>query len=246
MDQSLAGKIALVTGSGRGIGQAIAIAYAARGAQVVCSARSQNEIDDTAAQIKTAGGQAIALAADVGNQEQVETLFSAAIAHFGGLDILVANAGVHLERKSVAQSDPQRWWQTLETNLFGAYLCCRAALPHLKARGGGKIITIGSGMGHKGLANNTAYCCSKAALSMLTRTLAQEVQKDQISVNELIPGPVQTELAGHSEQRQDSVFSIDGEWIKEPEDVVPLAVFLATQPPIGPTAQSFSLMRRDN
>ncbi len=81
---------------------------------------------------------------------------------------------------------------------------------------------------------------------MLTRTLAQEVHKDQISVNELIPGPVQTELAGHSTQRQDSVFSIDGEWIKEPEDVVPLAVFLATQPPIGPTAQSFSLMRRDN
>ena len=96
MDQSLAGKIVLVTGSGRGIGQAIAQAYAARGAQVVCSARSQNEIDDTAAQIKTAGGQAIALAADVCNQEQVETLFSAAIAHFGGLDILVANAGVHL------------------------------------------------------------------------------------------------------------------------------------------------------
>ncbi len=246
MDQSLAGKVALVTGSGRGIGQAIAQAYAARGAQLVCTARSKDEIEDTVAQIRATGGQAIAAAADIGKEPEVAALFSAAADHFGGLDILVANAGVHLARTSVEESDPQVWWQTLETNVFGAYLCCRAAIPLLRARGGGKIITIGSGMGHKGLANNTAYCCSKAALSMLTRTLAQEVQRDQISVNELIPGPVKTALTGHAHQRQDSVFSIDGEWIKEPADVVPLAVFLATQPPIGPTAQSFSLMRRDN
>ncbi|MFT5377873.1 MAG: NAD(P)-dependent dehydrogenase (short-subunit alcohol dehydrogenase family) [Candidatus Latescibacterota bacterium] len=165
MDQVLAGKVALITGSGRGIGQAIALAYAAHGPQVICSARSGDEIGNTADQIR---------------------------------------------------------------------------------EGSGKIITIGSGMGHKGLANNTAYCCSKAALSMLMRTLAQEVQKGQISVSELIPGPVKTALTGHLHPHNDSAFSIDGEWIKEPADVVPLALFLATQPHIGPTAKSFSLMRRDN
>jgi len=246
MDQVLAGKIALITGSGRGIGRAIAIAYAAHGAQVICSARSVDEIKDTAAQIKDAGGQACAVRADIAKEQDVDALFAAATEHFGGLDLLVVNAGVHASHEAVAESDPQTWWHTIETNLFGAYLCCRAAIPLLRARGGGKIITIGSGMGHKGLANNTAYCCSKAALSMLTRTLAQEVQKDQISVNELIPGPVKTALTGHAHPRKDSVASIDGEWRKEPADVVPLALFLATQPHIGPTAQSFSLMRRDN
>jgi 3-oxoacyl-[acyl-carrier protein] reductase len=236
--------VAIVTGAGRGIGRAIAIAYADAGAQVVCSARTRAEIEATATEIDKAGGQAIAIAADVTVATEVEALFAATLQRYSALDILVANAGVHLARESVASSDPQAWWRTLETNLLGVYLCCRAAIPHLKMRGGGKIITIGSGMGHKGLADNTAYCCFRAALWMCTRTLAQEVQADQISVNELIPGPVETSLSGLRD-KTDSVFSITGEWIKDPEDVVPLALFLATQPSIGPTAQSFSLMRRD-
>jgi len=163
---------------------------------------------------------------------------------FGGLDILVANAGVHICHDTVVDSDPAAWWQTLETNLFGTYLCCRAAIPHLKTSAGGKIITIGSGMGHKGLPGNSDYCCSKAGLWMLTRLLAEELKEDRISVNELIPGPVDTSMTANNKS-EDSVFSIDGEWIKDPAEVVPMALFLATQPNIGPTAQSFSLMRRD-
>ncbi len=128
-------------------------------------------------------------------------------------------------------------------NLLGAYYCAQAAIPALKQRGAGKIITVGSGIGHRGVVGSSDYACSKAGLWMLTRVLAQELAASHISVNELIPGPVDTR--GQHTQRQ-GPFAIESEWIKTPEEVVPLALFLATQPAIGPTAQSFSLMRRDN
>ena len=244
MDQPLASKVALVTGAGLGIGRSIALGYARAGARLCISARTQDEIAATAQTIVDSGGQAIAVQAAVTCEDQVAKMVAETVATFGGLDILVANAGVHICRDPVAASDPKAWWQTLETNLLGAYLCCRAAIPPLKARGGGKIITIGSGMGHKGLPSNSDYCCSKAGLWMLTRLLAAELKADQISVNELIPGPVDTSMT--ADNRDDNaVFNIGDEWIKGPDEVVPLALFLATQPKIGPTAQSFSLMRRD-
>jgi 3-oxoacyl-[acyl-carrier protein] reductase len=135
---------------------------------------------------------------------------------------------------------------TLDVNLLGAYYCALAAIPALKGRGAGKIMTIGSGIGHRGLAVTSAYACSKAGLWMLTRVLAQELWPYHISVNELIPGPVVTDMSGTQAAQRQGVFGIEGEWIKNPDDVVPLALFQATQPVIGPTAQSFSLMRRDN
>jgi 3-oxoacyl-[acyl-carrier protein] reductase len=104
---------------------------------------------------------------------------------------------------------------------------------------------VGSGVGHRGLPGSSAYACSKAGLWMLTRVLAQELAAYNISVNELIPGPVATDMTGAQAAQRQGVFGIEGEWVKSPDDVVPLALFLATQPPIGPTAQSFSLMRRD-
>jgi len=116
----------------------------------------------------------------------------------------------------------------------------------LKQRGAGKIITIGSGLGHRGYAGGSAYSCSKAGLWMLTRILAQELMQYKISVNELIPGPVQTSIDDNAKTSNSKVKSMESEWQKQPKDVVPLALFLASQPDIGPTAQSFSLMRRDN
>ena len=106
-------------------------------------------------------------------------------------------------------------------------------------------ITIGSGLGHKGRSDNAAYSCSKAGLWMLTRVLAQELHKFNISVNELIPGPVVTAMGDSSMKDSNSAFSVDSEWIKEPEDVTNLALFIANQPLVGPIGQSFSLMRRD-
>jgi 3-oxoacyl-[acyl-carrier protein] reductase len=149
-------------------------------------------------------------------------------------------------RQHVEDSDPEAWRTTLEVNLLGAYYCAQAAIPALKQRGAGKIITLGSGLGHRGMGGMSAYACAKAGLWMLTRVLAQELASSQISVNELIPGPVVTSMAGAQAAQGQGVFAIEGEWAKTPNEVVPLALFLATQPAIGPTAQSFSLMRRDN
>ena len=244
--QGLSGKVAVVTGAGRGIGKAIALAYAGAGASIGCGARTLQDIKATAEEIKQRGGRGVAVQTDVTELESARHLVEATVDEFGGLDILVANAGGDYSNASVEEGDTADWLATLNVNLVGAYYCAKVAIPHLKRRGAGKIITIGSGMGHRGLPNASAYAAAKAGLSMLTRVMAQELWQYNISVNELIPGPVVTErvqatLAG----RDDTVFSIDSEWVKTPQDVAPLALFLATQPDKGPTAQSFSLMRRD-
>ena len=241
--QLLAGKVALVTGGGRGIGRAIAIAFAGAGAAVCCAARTRSEVDSVAAEIEAGGGQALAVRTDVVDLASVEKAVDETVGRFGGLDILVINAGVSPGRSEVAESDPASWGQTIAINLTGAYHCARAAIPYLKARGGGKIITIGSGMGHRGAPGSSAYSASKAGLWMLTRVLGQELRGDNISVNELIPGPVNTAMMPGPAAREPGTF--DGEWFKEPEEVAPLALFLASAPDGGQTAQSFSLMRRD-
>ena len=244
-NQPLSGKVAIVTGAGRGIGRAIALGYAQAGAAVCCAARTAGEIEAVAGEINQDGGQAIAVPTDVVQLDAVIGMVQQTVDAFGGLDILVINAGGNLDRATIEASDPAGWQATLDLNLTGAYHCAKAAVPHLKQRGAGKIITIGSGLGHKGAAGGAAYACSKAGLWMLTRVLAQELWADNISVNELIPGPVETTLTGDLSKNRGGVFSIGSEWLKYPEDVVPLALFLATQPQVGPTAQSFSLMRRD-
>lgn len=237
LGNTLSGKGAVITGAGRGIGRAIALGYARAGASVCCAARTESEIEETVQEIRGEGGTAVAFRADVSEWADVQALFEFAETELGGIDIVVLNAGVNVDHGLVESGDPAAWEDTIRTNLLGAYYCARAAIPALKKRGGGKIITIGSGMGHRGFAESSAYCCSKAGLWMLTRVLAQELRQHNISVNELIPGPVQTDM--------DAVLHIEGEWFKSPEDVVPMALFLATQHHVGPTAQSYSLMRRD-
>ena len=247
-DKPLAGKVCLITGAGRGIGRAIALAYAEAGAAIGCAARTGSEIDAVAAQIRASGGQAIAIPADVTDRASVQQMTESVVAEWGGLDILLINAGVNLDKRTVEESVADDWLGTLEVNLTGAYFCAQAAIPHLKARGGGKIITTGSGMGHRGSPERSAYCVSKAGLWMLTRCLAQELWPFHISVNELVPGPVQTAMSasdGSQGSRPAAGPNAQSEWQKQPEDVLPLALFLATQPLVGPTAQSFNLMRRD-
>ena len=245
MGYDLENKVAVITGAGRGIGRAIAISYAENGAKVCCLSRSQNEINDTAEVINKNNGDAIALTCDVSNYDELDKVFQKIYETYGGVDIVVINAGIDCKSVSVEESNIEDWKAIMDVNLTGAYYTAKAAIPYLKKQGGGKIITIGSGLGHKGRADNSAYSCSKAGLWMLTRVLSQELHKFNISVNELIPGPVITDMGSSSMKDSNSAFSISSEWIKEPEDVINLALFMATQPLVGPTGQSFSLMRRD-
>lgn len=242
--QPLAGQVALITGGGRGIGRAIAIAYAEAGARVCVTARTSSEIDQVVSEIKQAGGQAFAVTCDVSDRSSVEAMIERTIGEFGRLDILLNNAGGGLERTLVGEDDPDIWQSVVEINLLGTYFCTRAALPYLKADGGGKIINVGSGMGHQPRAKNTSYNVSKAGVWMLTRCLALELWEDGVTVNELIPGPVYTELTADIFPKDQAHPGISSEWVKAPEDVVPLALMLATQSSNGPTGQSFSLARR--
>lgn len=242
-NRPLAGRTALITGAGRGIGRAIATGFASAGANVCVTSRSQPELDGVAAEIRSAEGNALAVAADVTDAVSVDRVVQAAADEFGGIDILVNNAGVGLERGPVGDDDPNLWKQTVETNLFGVYHCIRSALPFLRTSHG-NVINIGSGMGHQPRNINSSYNVSKAGLWMLTRCLALQLAPDGICVNELIPGPVETPLTRDFFQAGQPHPTLPTEQVKLPEDVVPLAVFLAAQPSTGPTGQSFSLARR--
>ncbi len=242
--QPLAGQVAIITGGGRGIGRAIAIAYAEAGASVCVTARTSAEIDKVAAEIAEVGGRSFAVTCDVSDRSSVESMVERAVDEFGRLDILMNNAGGGLERTLVGEDDPDVWQRVVEINLLGTYFCTRAALPHLKADGGGKIINVGSGMGHQPRAKNSSYNVSKAGVWMLTRCLAMELWEAGVAVNELIPGPVYTDLTADIFPKDQAHPGISSEWVKAPEDVVPLALMLATQSDKGPTGQSFSLARR--
>jgi len=243
--ENLKDKVAVVTGAGRGIGKAIAIAYARKGVKVFCIARSQIEIDETVEQVRSEGGEAICISCDVTDYHGLENAFQICYKAYGRLDIVVIDAGIDCVKAPIQILEIEDWKSVMDVNLNGAFYTAKASIPYLKATGCGKIITIGSGMGHKGRADCAPYCCSKAGLWMLTRILAQELSQYNISVNELIPGPVITNMGEESMKDQRSVFSVNGEWIKLPEDVTDMALFLAMQPIVGPTAQSYSLVRRD-
>lgn len=241
--QRLAGKVALVTGAGRGIGRAIALALAEAGASLCCAARTLEQVRSTAGEIERRGGRAIAVPVDVADEASLSTCVQRCRSELGGIDLLVANAGVGGVHATVDRVDAADWRHTIDVNLTGAFLSVRAVVPAMVERGAGNIILVGSGAGRRAARGMSAYAASKAALAMLTRAFAQDLADRAILVNELIPGPVQTELLG---ERLAQAITREGvEWLKNPEDVVPLALFLATLPPNGPTGQSYSLCRRE-
>ena len=242
----LDGQVAVVTGAGRGIGRGIATAYAQAGATVVLAARTGTELDEVANEIESTGGRALAVPTDVMQPDDVDALFTRVADELGGTDLLVANAGGTFGGGPIETSDLEAWRATFTLNVDGVYLCARAAIPQLRARGGGKIIVMGSGAGRRAGPGWGSYASAKAAVAMLVRVLAQELRADSIAVNEIVPGPVRTVLIDNLPSSiAGSIAGVTTEWFKTPDAVADLARYLARLPNDGPTGQTFSLLGRD-
>lgn len=228
---SLEGRVALVTGAGRGIGRAIAVALGAAGAAVACAARSRDQVDATAAEITAAGGRARALGLDVTRREQIVAGVAEVAAALGPVDVLVNNAGMTMEKKTTEVTD-EDWDAVLATNLSSMFRCARAVAPGMIALERGKIINIGSMYGVIGVPRYAAYCASKAAVAGLTRSLAAEWARHRIQVNCLAPGYVNTDIPREAmaDEKTRALFlsKIPARRIGEPEEVGALAVYLAS------------------
>ena len=219
----LDGKVAIVTGGSRGIGHAIARALLQNGARVAITATSEDALRKAAGELSATRGEAsvLPIRADVRRQADVETSIAAAAQHFGGIDVLVNNAGVGVFRP-VAEMSIADWHTMIETNLTGVFYSCRAVLPHLRARGGGWIINISSLSGKHPFADGAAYCASKAALNAFTEALMQEVRHDGIRVACVMPGSVRTGFSSSSPRGDD--------WKLAPEDVAHVVTDLLSYP----------------
>ncbi len=254
--KQLAGKTAVVTGAGRGIGRAIALGFARAGADVAILARTESELSEVAGEIKAQGVRCHMGPVDLADPEATERACAEVVAGLGNVDILVNNAGVDLELGQVADSDPEMWWRTIEINVRGTYLVTRFLLEHFNE--GGKIINMSSGMGLRAAAQQSCYTVSKAGVHIFTECLANELWPRKIDVNNVIPGPVATDI--FNRERRPERYTPEEvlekfkdelppgfppqERIKHPDEVAELAVFIASQPVGGSTGQTFSLARR--
>ena len=190
----LDGRVALVTGGSRGLGQVMAQALAEAGADVVVTSRKKENADASAAAIAQATGRrALGIAIDVTDASKIDGMVQATLETFGRIDILLNNAGINI-RKPIEEFDEASWDQVQTTNLKAPFLCCQAVSRHMKERRSGRIINIASMLGLTGLPERSAYCASKAGLIQLTKVLALELAPYNVTVNALCPGPFATDL----------------------------------------------------
>jgi NAD(P)-dependent dehydrogenase (short-subunit alcohol dehydrogenase family) len=194
----LAGKVALVTGAGKGIGEATAVALGRAGASIVAGSRTAGDapgsVGAVVARVRALGGQAEGVACDVRSKADVRRLFDLAVVAFGGVDVLINNAGVFYLGKPVIELTQREWDDTMEINLRGIWLCARAAVPIMKRRGGGSIVNLTSGVTEpqRDLPGMAAYAASKAGVERLTQILASELRGTNIAVNALKPSGLVT------------------------------------------------------
>ncbi|MCY1214599.1 2-dehydro-3-deoxy-D-gluconate 5-dehydrogenase [compost metagenome] len=228
----LTGKVALVTGGNGGIGLGMAQGLAKAGARVIIAARNAQKSAAAVESLKALGSDSFALALDVTDEASVQKAFDEVAARCGRLDILVNNAGTTV-RKPVDQLALAEWHQVMDTNLTSAFLCSRAAHPHLKKAGGGKIINIGSMMSIFGAPYAPAYAASKAGIVQLTKSTALSWAADQIQVNAILPGWFETELTDGARTQIPGLYervkarAAAGRW-GQPGDIAGTAVFLAS------------------
>jgi len=242
-----------VTGGGRGIGRAIARAFAAEGARVAVTARTAAELEDVVTAIREQGGKATAVTADLADRPAVQALVGRVQEALGPVEVLVNNAGIgsSADPRPVAEYDDAFWDLSLAVNLTAPYLLCKAVLPGMLARRWGRIINVASINSRIPTLHGAAYVASKHGLLGLTRVLALEVAKDGITVNAICPGPVHTVMndrrvaydarrRGVSFEEQERSMTLLGRRI-EPDEIAPLAVYLAGDDARMMTGQALNL-----
>ncbi len=234
----------LVTGGGRGIGRDSALALSRAGASVAVAARSLGQVESVAAEIRAEGWRSLPLQVDVTAADQVQEMVKRTVAEFGGLHVMLCNAGGGLTSRPLVNDDPDEWQNTIALNLTSVFHCVQAAVPVMTEQGGGKSLVMGSGTGHVPTPGGSAYSVAKAGVAQLVRVLAQEVWRHGIDVNEIVPGPVATELTKDRFTLGEAPAVSKMERVKGPEEVADLVLWLATRPADGPTGQTFSLARR--
>lgn len=190
----LQGKAALITGAGRGIGRAIALAYAREGASLSLAARSTLELEETARKCRELGADVLVTSTDVTDLDQVERLVGATVGRFATIDILVNNAGIAGPLGLLETNDIEAWLHTIQINLMGVYLCCRSVVPVMRKNNSGRILNLSGAGAVNAWANMSAYCSSKAAVVRLTEVLALELAETSITVNALGPGSIHTQM----------------------------------------------------
>ncbi len=222
---SLQGKVAFVTGAGRHLGKSIALALAEAGADVAVSSRTPSEIEETGKEIRKRGQGSLAIPMDITDWANVAKGVQKIVSELGRIDILVNNAATR-SKKSLLDISVEEWRQVIDTNLTGAFICCKAVGPYMIRQGGGRVINISSRVGLRGMANRVPYCSSKAGLILLTKALALEWAPYHILVNAVAPGLMNTSDAYQTIQEKASEIPLKR--AGETEEIAPLVVYLAS------------------
>jgi NAD(P)-dependent dehydrogenase (short-subunit alcohol dehydrogenase family) len=232
VSNKLGGKVALVTGGSRGIGKAVASAYAREGAKVFICARNERELNRAVLDLRSEGGEVQGRSGDVGNAGNVKRIVGEATGHFGAIDVLVNNASLLGPREAIAEYPIEAWEDVVRVNLTGLFLVTREVLKMMLPRQRGSIINVSSGVGRVGKARWGAYAASKFGVEGLTQVLSEEVREIGIRVNSVNPGPTRTEMRAMAYPSEDPLT------LPAPDEIVPIFLYLASDDSINISGQS--------